>query len=194
MGALQAIEGKLSGLRLIQPTAFPDARGFFTETYHVDKYREAGIQQTFLQDNFSFSKRHVLRGLHFQSRFPQGKLVFVIQGEIYDVAVDLRRGSPTFGQWEAYVLSEENHHQLYVPEGFAHGFVVLSETAAVVYKCTDVYRPANDCGLRWDDEELGINWPVQPELLSDKDAALPTLRELDIGTLPTFEGAKLGSC
>jgi len=188
MGALQASEGKLPGLRLIQPRAFPDQRGFFTETYHVHKYPEAGVDQPFLQDNFSFSRRHVLRGMHFQSKYPQGKLVFVVQGEIFDVAVDIRRGSPTFGQWESFILSSENHHQLYVPAGFAHGFAVLSDTAAVMYKCTDVYRPDDDCGICWNDPDLGIAWPISTPVLSDKDACLPPLRELDPALLPVFEG------
>jgi dTDP-4-dehydrorhamnose 3,5-epimerase len=187
MGALQVIEGKLPGVRLIQPRAFPDARGFFAETYHADKYREAGIDRVFVQDNFSFSKKHVLRGLHFQSKYPQGKLVYVVQGEIFDVAVDIRHGSPSFGHWEAHTLSGENHHQLYVPEGFAHGFAVVSDTAAVMYKCTDIYRPGDDCGVRWNDPNLGIDWPVDAPLLSEKDANLPALSDMDESMLPTFE-------
>lgn len=186
MGALDTVKGKLPGVLLIQPRAFPDARGYFTETYHIDKYREAGLTHDFVQDNFSFSKQHVLRGLHFQRKYPQGKLVYVLQGEIFDVAVDIRRGSPTFGQWEGYILSDENRHQLYVPEGFAHGFVVLSETAAVLYKCTDVYHPDDDSGLLWSDPALGIIWPIQVPVLSEKDAALPGLNELTDDALPVL--------
>ena len=186
MGALTTVEGKVPGVLLFQPRTFTDPRGFFTETYHEEKYREAGLDRTFVQDNYSFSNRQVLRGLHFQSKYPQGKMVFVVQGEIWDVAVDIRRDSPTFGQWEGHTLSGENHHQLYIPEGFAHGFVVLSETAAVMYKCTDIYHPDDDCGLRWNDPGLGIAWPVERPLLSEKDAALPTVDEVDESILPAF--------
>ncbi len=189
MAGLEVIEGNLPGVLSIRPRAFPDVRGFFTETYHADKYREAGIDRAFVQDNFSFSKARVLRGLHYQRKYPQGKLVYVVQGEIFDVAVDIRRGSPTFGQWEGHTLSGENHHQLYVPEGFAHGFVVLSETAAVMYKCTDLYRPDDDCGLLWNDAGLGIDWPVTTPVLSEKDASLPALVDLTEEDLPEFAHA-----
>ncbi|HMO49639.1 MAG TPA: dTDP-4-dehydrorhamnose 3,5-epimerase [Kiritimatiellia bacterium] len=188
MSGVPHVPGKLPGVVLFQPKAFPDARGFFTETYHAEKYREAGVELPFLQDNFSYSRRHVLRGLHFQLRHPQGKLVCVISGEIYDVAVDIRRGSPTFGQWEAYVLSGDNHHQLYVPPGFAHGFVVLSEAAAVLYKCTDVYVPHDDVGFAWNDPDIGVEWPVDAPVLSDKDALLPRLRDVGDDRLPTYAG------
>ena len=188
MGALTTIEGKAPGRLLFQPRTFTDSRGFFTETYHAERYREAGLDRTFVQDNLSFSHRHVLRGLHFQSKHPQGKIVFVVRGEIWDVAVDIRRGSPTFGHWEGHTVSGDNHHQLYIPEGFAHGFVVLSETAAVMYKCTDFYHPGDDRGLLWTDPRLGIEWPVERPHLSAKDAALPTLAEVDESILPTFSG------
>lgn len=181
---LRVEEGRLDGVLLIKPPVFEDARGYFTETYHADKYREAGLDRLFVQDNYSFSRRHVLRGLHYQRAYPQGKLVYVAQGEIWDVAVDIRRGSATFGQWEAHALSAENHHQLYIPEGYAHGFVVLSETAAVLYKCTDVYRPDDDHGLLWSDPDLGIEWPVREPVLSAKDAALPLVRAVDAAKLP----------
>lgn len=172
---LTVIPGALSGVLLVQPKVFPDARGYFSETYQADKYRAAGLDRVFVQDNYSFSHRHVLRGLHFQRAYPQGKLVYVVRGEIFDVAVDLRQDSPTYGQWEGYTLSEDNHHQLFVPEGFAHGFVVLSESAIVHYKCTDIYRPGDEGGLRWDDPAIGVQWPVSKPILSDKDAALPLL-------------------
>ncbi len=170
--------GKLEGVRLIKPRVFQDERGFFTETYHEPRYHDAGLNRAFVQDNFSFSRKHVLRGLHYQSKYPQGKLVHVVQGAIWDVAVDLRRDSPTFGQWESETLTGENHHQLYIPEGFAHGFVVLSDTAAVMYKCTDVYRPDDDCGLLWSDPDLGIEWPVTAPHLSEKDQRLPRLNDV----------------
>jgi dTDP-4-dehydrorhamnose 3,5-epimerase len=188
MGSLNATAGKLSGVVLVQPREFPDERGFFTETYHARHYREVGISKAFVQDNFSFSRRHVLRGLHYQRNHPQGKLVYVAHGEIFDVAVDIRRGSPTFGQWEGHVLSGENHHQLFVPEGFAHGFVVLSETASVMYKCTELYVPSDDQGIRWNDPALGVVWPVAQPILSPKDAVLPRLSDLPEAILPAYEG------
>jgi len=177
MSGLDFQEGKIPGVKLVKPKAFPDARGYFTETFHIDKYREIGIDRNFVQDNASFSKRHVLRGLHFQKNYPQGKLVFAIVGEIFDVAVDIRPDSPTYGQWDGHILSAENRHQLYVPEGFAHGFVVLSETATVMYKCTDIYRANDDSGIIWNDPDLAIDWPVSEPVLSDKDAVLPRLSE-----------------
>ncbi len=170
--------GKLAGTLLIQPAIYRDHRGYFSEIYQADKYRAFGLDRVFVQDNFSFSRKNVLRGLHFQRSFPQGKLIYVVQGKIFDVAVDLRRDSPTFGCWEGYRLSDENHHQLYVPEGFAHGFAVLSDTAVVCYKCTDIYRPGDEGGVRWDDPSLGIAWPIDDPVLSEKDAALPLLNEL----------------
>ncbi len=174
---LEVNQGKLSGVLIFQPPVFRDDRGFFQETHHNEKYREAGIAAPFVQDNFSFSKQGVLRGLHYQEQHPQGKLVYAIAGAIFDVAVDIRPGSPTFGQWEGYLLNDENRHQLFIPAGFAHGFVVLSETAAVMYKCTDLYRPEDDRGIIWNDPEIGIDWPVESPLLSPKDAALPSLAQ-----------------
>ena len=167
--------GKLEGVLIFKPPVFKDDRGFFQEIYHVDKYREAGIKLAFIQDNFSFSQKGVLRGLHFQEKHPQDKLVYVVHGEIFDVAVDIRPGSPTLGQWEGYYLNEENRHQLFIPAGFAHGFVVLSESAAVTYKCTDIYRPEDDRGLIWNDPDIGIEWPIDNPMLSPKDAVLPRL-------------------
>lgn len=187
MSNLLTRTGKISGVVLIQPRVFPDDRGYFTETYHARKYSEAGLHRAFVQDNMSFSRQRVLRGLHYQRSCPQGKLVYAAQGEILDVAVDIRRGSPTFGQWEAHVLSEKNHHQLYVPEGCAHGFLVLSDTAAVMYKCTELYDPSDDRGLRWNDPDIAIDWPINNPVLSEKDAALPGLRELDEDMLPVYQ-------
>ncbi len=178
-------QGRLPGVVLVKPRVFGDPRGFFTETYHARRYAEGGIGEAFVQDNFSFSRQYVLRGLHYQLRHPQGKLVYAIQGQIFDVAVDIRRGSTTFGQWEGHVLTGENHFQLYIPPGFAHGFVVLSETATVMYKCTDLYTPNDEFGIRWDDPVLNIDWPVTDPLLSEKDAILPTLAEAGDERLPT---------
>ncbi len=164
----------LPGVKLIHPRVFEDARGFFMETWHRARYREAGLPD-FVQDNLSCSKKGVLRGLHFQHPHPQGKLVQVLAGEIFDVAVDIRQGSPTFARWVGVVLSSKNRRQLYIPEGFAHGFCVLSEEALVAYKCTDVYHPEADRGLRWDDPDIGIAWPIEDPILSPKDAGAPRL-------------------
>ena len=178
-------ETSLPGVRVVEPRAFGDDRGFFLERYHARRYAEAGIDAAFVQDNHSRSRRDTLRGLHFQRRHPQGKLVEAARGRIWDVAVDLRPGSPTFGQWEGVELSDETHCQLWVPPGFAHGFCVLSDEADVLYKCTDVYRPDDEGGVRWDDPDLGIEWPLDgAPLLSDKDHALPTLSALGVGDLP----------
>jgi dTDP-4-dehydrorhamnose 3,5-epimerase len=186
MNMLETVVGRLPGVVLVKPRAFPDPRGYFTETYHLTKYAEAGIAKPFVQDNYSFSKKHVLRGLHSQVKQPQGKLVYVLQGEIFDVAVDIRRGSPTFGQWEGHLLSSENFHQLFIPEGFAHGFVVLSDTALVSYKCTDLYAPGDEQGIAWNDPDIGIAWPVSDPLLGEKDKALPHLKDLPDDRLPVI--------
>ena len=176
---------RLPGILLIEPRVFGDARGFFLERYHTDRYAEAGIDTPFVQDNHSRSRLGVLRGLHFQREHPQGKLVEVARGRIWDVVVDLRTGSPTFGQWEGFDLDDEGHRQLWVPPGFAHGFCVLSPEADVLYKCTDVYRPDDEGGVAWDDLDLGIEWPEVPErTLSDKDRALPRLGALGAEDLP----------
>lgn len=178
-------KGKIPGVLIFQPPVFKDDRGFFQETHHNEKYHAAGISDPFVQDNFSFSKQGVLRGLHYQDQHPQGKLVYVISGSIFDVAVDIRPDSPTFGLWEGYCLNDENRHQLFIPAGFAHGFVVLSETAAVMYKCTDIYRPEDDRGIIWNDPTIGIDWPVSAPLLSPKDADLPRLAEARPGVVRT---------
>jgi dTDP-4-dehydrorhamnose 3,5-epimerase len=168
----------LQGLLIIEPKVFGDARGFFLETWNRNRYREAGLDADFVQDNLSFSRRGILRGLHFQNPNPQGKLLQVLQGEVFDVAVDIRRGSPTFGKWHGLVLSAENKRQFYVPPGFAHGFAVLSETALFHYKCTELYSPKDEMAIRWDDSDIAINWPLKEPLLSDKDAKGALLRDL----------------
>lgn len=171
-------------VKLIEPRVFADARGFFMETWHAGVFREAGLDVQFVQDNHSRSGQGTLRGLHYQIERPQGKLVRVVAGEVFDVAVDLRRSSPTFGQVLGDVLSAENKLQLWVPPGFAHGFYVLSEWAEVVYKCTDFYAPEHERTLRWDDAALAIEWPLvggRPPLLSDKDA-----RGLAFAEVPTY--------
>jgi len=186
--ALRFIKTTLPGVLLIEPDVFADARGFFMETHHQRKYGEAGIDRPFVQDNRSHSKRFVLRGLHYQLHHPQGKLVYVVSGEIFDVAVDIRRGSPTFGRWEGLYLSSENKRQLFVPEGFAHGFCVMSETADVLYKCTDFYRPDDERGIVWTDPTIDIVWPVDAPLLSSRDSGYPPLQEIPDHLLPRYEG------
>ncbi len=168
---------------LLEPAVHGDQRGFFVETWHQARYAAAGIDGPFVQDNHSRSVRHTLRGLHYQVRQPQGKLVRAAAGAIFDVAVDLRRSSPTFGRWLGVVLSDENHHQIWIPPGFAHGFYVLSASADLVYKCTAPYVAELDRALRWDDPKLGIRWPLADgatPLLSAKDAAAPGLRDVEV--------------
>lgn len=162
---------KLKNCLIIQPKIFGDERGFFTETFHLERYSElADIKIPFVQDNYSRSSKGVLRGLHFQKTRPQGKLVRVVRGEVYDVAVDIRKDSPTFGQWEAVILSEDNKTQFWVPPGFAHGFLVLSDVADFEYKCTDYYDPSDEASIIWNDPELQIPWPIKNPQLSIKDA------------------------
>jgi len=173
---LKFLETDLPGVLIVEPDVFRDPRGFFLETFHAARYRDGGIPYDFVQDNHSKSVRGTLRGLHAQRRRPQGKLVRAAQGEIFDVAVDIRPGSATFGKWVGARLSGEGFRQMFVPPGFAHGFCVLSATAEVEYKCTDFYDRADEIGARWD--SVGIEWPIQDPLLSPKDAALPTLLEL----------------
>jgi dTDP-4-dehydrorhamnose 3,5-epimerase len=163
---------------VVEPDVHVDGRGFFFETYHADRYREHGIPGPFVQDNQSRSVGGTLRGLHLQLRRPQGKLVRVIEGEVFDVAVDVRRGSPTFGRWVGVALSAENFKQCYVPPGFAHGFYVVSAIAQVEYKCTDIYDPGNELGVAWDDAAVGIRWPTGQPLLSARDRRNPTLADL----------------
>jgi len=175
---MNTIATAIEGLLILQPKVFADERGYFLETYHALRYRDAGIETRFVQDNCSFSKKNVLRGLHFQISQPQAKLVQAISGEIFDVAVDIRPDSATFGKWSGVVLSEENKRQLLVPEGFAHGFCVLSETARVAYKCSTFYNPGDEGGIRWSDPDIGIDWPVKDPILSEKDRILPRLSEI----------------
>ena len=190
---MKITETALPGVLLIEPQVHGDHRGFFVETYHREKYRQGGLDAVFVQDNHSKSSRGTLRGLHAQSRKPQGKLVRAIEGEIFDVAVDMRRGSPTFGKWVGEILSAENFRQLYIPPDFLHGFYVVSEVAQVEYKCTDVYDPGHELGVVWNDPDIGIDWPLgatgsgQPEapLLSAKDAEAPRLLEIE-DRLPSY--------
>ena len=168
----------LPGLLIIEPDVFGDNRGFFLESWSRQRYREAGLDFDFVQDNFSLSRRGTLRGLHFQNPLAQGKLVSVLQGEVFDVGVDIRRGSPTFGRWFGMTLSAENKRQFYLPPGFAHGFLVLSEMALFHYKCTDYYSPKDEQGFRWDDPDVGIKWPVENPILSQRDAAAPRLHAI----------------
>ncbi|MCX8044856.1 MAG: dTDP-4-dehydrorhamnose 3,5-epimerase [Desulfobacterota bacterium] len=184
--ALTIEEAGLPGVLLIKPDVFHDDRGFFAETYHLKKYTAQGLPVTFVQDNHSRSVKGVVRGLHYQLHYPQGKLIVTIRGEIFDVAVDIRRGSPTFGRWVGHVLSDTNRHQLYVPEGFAHGFCVLSNVADVVYKCTEFFHPEDDRGILWSDPDIGIPWPIDTPLISDKDSRHPLLRTVAQDLLPCY--------
>ncbi|MFA7593670.1 MAG: dTDP-4-dehydrorhamnose 3,5-epimerase [Thiohalobacteraceae bacterium] len=184
---MKVIETELPGVLIVEPTVHGDERGFFQETYHAQRYAEAGIALPFVQDNHSRSGPGILRGLHYQLRHPQGKLVRVTQGAAFDVAVDIRTGSPTFGRWVGVTLSEENFRQLYVPPGFAHGFCALSARVDFLYKCTDYYRPDDERGVIWNDPDIGIVWPVVDGdyRLSDKDRRNPRLRDLD-ADLPRY--------
>jgi len=169
---------KLSGCFILEPKVFGDSRGFFMELYNEKVFKENGINLNFVQDNLSRSTRGVLRGLHFQNPNPQGKLVTVLEGEVYDVAVDLRKDSKTYGQWDGYILSSVNKNQFYVPEGFAHGFVVTSETALFSYKCTDTYHPENEASILWNDSDIGIEWPIEDVQLSEKDKNALKLKDI----------------
>jgi len=169
---------EISGLLILEPKIFTDSRGFFLETLNQTRYREVGLSDDFVQDNLSFSGRGTLRGLHFQNPHSQGKLVQILQGEVFDVAVDIRRSSSTFGRWHALVLSGEKKRQFYIPYGFAHGFVVLSEAALFHYKCTKFYSPKEELSIRWDDPDIGIEWPVKAPVVSEKDAKGLRLRDI----------------
>ena len=176
---MKVSHSKLKGCVIVEPRVFGDERGFFLETFQTVRYQqEAGIDLAFVQDNHSRSARGVLRGLHFQKTKPQGKLVRVVRGEVYDVAVDIRNGSPTFGEWEGVILSEDNKKQFWVPPGFAHGFVVLSDTADFEYKCTDYYDPTDEGGILWNDPDLDIPWPIANPVLSTKDQSAKRLVDL----------------
>lgn len=165
----------IEGLLVLEPDVFRDERGFFLETFHEQKYEELGIESNFVQDNLSLSSKGILRGLHFQYRKPQAKLVQVLLGEVFDVAVDIRQGSTTFGKYFGIMLSQDNLYQLFIPEGFAHGYCVVSETALFAYKCSEFYSPAYEGGLLWSDPDIAIEWPISDPLLSQKDSRLPCL-------------------
>lgn len=183
---MKVVETSLPGCVVIEPAVFGDDRGFFFETWNADRYGQLGLPDKFVQSNVSSSARGVLRGLHYQWPNPQGKLVSVLEGEVYDVAVDIRRGSPTFGRWAAVILSAENKRQFWIPEGFAHGFAVLSERAIFSYLCTAQYDKSADAGVRWDDAAIGIDWPIDSPLLSDKDGKAPFLAEVAEDRLPIY--------
>jgi len=178
------VPASIPGVVIVEPDVHQDSRGFFLETYHAEKYRAGGIPGAFVQDNQSRSMGGTLRGLHLQLQHPQGKLIRVIEGEIFDVAVDVRRGSPTFGRWVGVTLSAGNFRQCFIPKGFAHGFAVVSDVAQVEYKCTDIYDAKSEIGIAWDDPAIGIAWPVSNPVLSDRDKGHPRLA--DVAILPQF--------
>jgi dTDP-4-dehydrorhamnose 3,5-epimerase len=181
---MEVTETSLPGVLIVKPDVFSDARGFFMESYHRKRYREVGFEVDFVQDNISFSVQGTLRGLHYQYPHGQAKLIQVLQGEVFDVAVDIRAGSPAFGQWTGVALSADSKTQLFIPAGFAHGFCVLSDTALFTYKCSDFYAPASERGILWSDPAIGIRWPIQSPLLSDKDRRYPLLGEVASEHLP----------
>ncbi len=184
MGQITVTTCDIEGLKVIEPKVFGDERGYFYESYNYKDYAEAGITEEFVQDNQSASQKGVLRGLHFQKEFPQDKLVRVINGEVFDVAVDLREGSATYGQWYGVVLSAENKKQFFIPKNFAHGFLVLSDYAEFAYKCTDFYHPNDEGGLIWNDPDIGVEWPISQDMeliLSDKDRKWPQFKEYKKG-------------
>ena len=179
-------DSKTSGIKIITPQVYRDDRGYFFESFKSKDFKTLGLPTKYLQDNQAFSKKDTLRGLHYQLKYPQGKLVRVIQGEVFDVAVDIRQGSPTFGKYEGFTLSDKNNKIMYIPEGFAHGYVVLSETVIFQYKCTEIYHPEDEYGLLWNDSDLDIEWTVKTPILSQKDMNLPTLKLIDKKYLPKF--------
>lgn len=185
---MKVTKTKLPGAMILEPVVYPDERGYFQEIWNKERYNELGLPWAFVQDNVSFSKKNVLRGLHFQYSQPQGKLIQVLSGEVFDVAVDVRVNSPSFGQWVGIELSQHNHKQFYIPRGFAHGFCVLSDSAIFLYKCTDFFNASTEIGIIWNDPDIGIDWPIDNPVLSNKDAELPTLNNINKNKLPTFEG------
>ncbi|WXG56198.1 MAG: dTDP-4-dehydrorhamnose 3,5-epimerase [Candidatus Sedimenticola sp. (ex Thyasira tokunagai)] len=185
---MEFIETKLPGVMIIEPKVFGDERGFFLETFRTGAYSKAGITEPFVQANHSRSTRGVLRGLHYQLVQPQGKLVRVARGSVYDVAVDVRRGSPHFGDWCGAALDDTDMRMMYIPPGFAHGFVVLSEVADFIYQCTDYYHPESEQGIAWNDPAIGIEWPLQDVSLSEKDLRYPVLSEQSEANLPRYPG------
>ncbi len=189
---MNIIQTNLPGVVLVEPKVFSDARGYFYESYHAQKFADAGIVARFVQDNQARSARGTLRGMHYQLAQPQAKLCRVTQGEVFDVAVDIRHGSPTFGQWAGALLSEENKRQIFVPRGFAHGYVVLSESADFLYKCDDFYKPDDQFGIAWNDAQIGIEWPLQgfdfaALTLAEKDRLAPMLADVPPELLPPYE-------
>jgi len=181
---MNIITTSIEGILIIEPQTFEDQRGFFMETYNQSRYVKAGVNKVFVQDNLSYSLQGTVRGLHFQIKNPQAKLVHVITGEIFDVAVDIRPGSATFGQWTGIHLSDKNRRQLYIPEGFAHGFCVLSDAARFSYKCSDFYAPEDEGGIIWSDPDIGISWPLENPIISEKDKQYPKLSDLKHEQLP----------
>ena len=185
---MKVIETELPDILVLEPRVFSDARGYFLETYSAERYRNAGLPDDFVQDNISFSSKGTLRGLHYQHPHGQAKLVQVLEGSVFDVAVDIRPDSPTFGRWHAVTLTAEKHNQMYIPTGFAHGFYVLSETALFSYKCSDYYVPETEGGIAWDDPDIGIRWPLSGEpTISEKDMKLGRLADLPAEKLPRME-------
>jgi dTDP-4-dehydrorhamnose 3,5-epimerase len=183
---MKIITSSIEGILIIEPKIFKDKRGFFMETYNQARYNESGINATFVQDNLSYSQKNTLRGLHFQIKHPQAKLIQVISGEIFDVTVDLRPGFATFGKWTGFYLSGENRRQVFIPEGFAHGFCVLSEFAFFHYKCSDFYAQDDEGGIIWSDPDIGIEWPIQNPIISEKDKQYQKLSNLTADELPSF--------
>ena len=175
---MEFIQTEIPDVILVKPTLIEDKRGFFMESYHIEKFKFAGIDTNFVQDNYAKSVNNTLRGLHFQMKYPQAKLLRCLKGKVFDVAVDLRKNSPYFGKWVGEELSEDNKFQLYIPEGFAHGYYVMAKTAEITYKCSEIYHPEDEQGVRWDDPEIGIHWPGNKPLLSNRDIQWPFLNEL----------------
>ncbi|MDB4987316.1 MAG: dTDP-4-dehydrorhamnose 3,5-epimerase [Myxococcaceae bacterium] len=186
---MEVIPQAIPEILLIKPKVFGDERGYFVETYQLERYVKSGLATPFVQDNLSRSRHGTLRGLHLQEPHGQGKLVSVVEGEVFDVAVDVRVGSPTFGTWVGVLLSDKNHYQLWVPPGFAHGFCVTSENALFSYKCTDLYHPETEVGVAFDDPQLAISWPVAAPLVGAKDKTNPPLAQIDPAKLPRYRGA-----
>jgi dTDP-4-dehydrorhamnose 3,5-epimerase len=183
---MEIIDTKIKDVKLIKPKIYGDSRGFFLETYHKDQYKKAGISDHFVQDNHSRSKKNILRGLHYQLDKMQGKLVRVSNGRVYDVAVDMREGSPTFKEHVSFILSDKNQYQLYIPPGFAHGFCVISDEADFEYKCTEFYNPNSEVGIMWNDPDIGIDWPISDPIVSDKDNKNFLISEIPNSLIPKY--------
>lgn len=184
---MKIIETHLPGVILLEPKVFHDNRGYFYENFQANRYQQVGLTKPFVQDNISHSSCGVLRGLHYQLKKPQAKLVTVLRGAVLDVVVDIRRGSPTFGKWLSFDLNDQNHLQLYVPEGFAHGFAALTDKVDFLYKCTDYYQPGDEFGIHWNDPELDISWKINNPIMSDKDQLFPVLKDVPIAQLPVYQ-------